>query len=140
VDPRSAWFAQDFSESFMLDDVRNGVIVRPAGHVHEPFIDAEDIADLAVAALTQPGKGSCTRSPAQSCCGSPTQLPNWSAATGRRIGYQPISLADYLAEGWRQGVPDELLEVYIHLFAETLDGRNAWIADGIQCVTGAVPP
>lgn len=52
---RCGWFAQNFSESLLLDPVRYGEVVLPAGDIPEPFIDADDIADVAVAALTQPG-------------------------------------------------------------------------------------
>lgn len=49
---RSAWFAQNFSEDYMLDHVRSGVVALPAGETPEPFVDAGDIADVAVAAFT----------------------------------------------------------------------------------------
>ncbi len=45
---RSSFFAQNFSESFLLDVVAGGEVVLPAGDVGEPFIDVEDIADVAV--------------------------------------------------------------------------------------------
>src|SRR5262249_9618150 len=49
---RAAWFAQNFSEGPLLDGLRRGELVFPAGEVREPFIDVRDIADVAVAALT----------------------------------------------------------------------------------------
>ena len=49
---RSAWFAQNFSEDFWLDFVLGGEVALPAGDTPEPFVDADDIADVAVAALT----------------------------------------------------------------------------------------
>ena len=52
---RASWFAQNFSESFMLDGILAGELVLPAGDTLEPFIDADDIADVAVAALTEAG-------------------------------------------------------------------------------------
>jgi uncharacterized protein YbjT (DUF2867 family) len=48
---RSSFFAQNFSEGFFVDPVV-GEVAFPAGDVVEPFIDADDIADVAVAALT----------------------------------------------------------------------------------------
>lgn len=52
---RCSWFAQNFSEHFLLDAVRGGEIALPAGMVVEPFLDVRDIADVAVKALTEPG-------------------------------------------------------------------------------------
>jgi len=49
---RSTWFAQNFSEDYLVDGVRSGEVALPAGDVPEPFVDADDIADVAVAALT----------------------------------------------------------------------------------------
>ena len=51
---RCNWFAQDFSEHFLLPPVLDGVIALPTD-VPEPFVDLEDVADVAVAALTGDG-------------------------------------------------------------------------------------
>ena len=52
---RATWFAQNFSEDYMIEGVLAGEVALPAGDVPEPFVDADDIADVAVAALT-PGR------------------------------------------------------------------------------------
>src|SRR5918993_3095155 len=52
---RSTWFMQNFSEDYMLEHVLSGEIRLPAGDVPTPFVDADDIADVAVAALTEEG-------------------------------------------------------------------------------------
>jgi uncharacterized protein YbjT (DUF2867 family) len=49
---RCSWFMQNFSEEFLLDQILAGEVALPAGHVRAPFVDAEDIADVAAAALT----------------------------------------------------------------------------------------
>src|SRR4029450_10111463 len=49
---RSTWFAQNFSEDYWRDLVGSAGLPRPARDVPEPFVDADDIADVAVAALT----------------------------------------------------------------------------------------
>jgi uncharacterized protein YbjT (DUF2867 family) len=49
---RSTWFAQNFSEDYWLEQVRSNEVALPAGDTAEPFVDADDIADVAVAALT----------------------------------------------------------------------------------------
>jgi len=48
---RASWFFQNFSEHFLLEPVVAGEVAFPAGQVAEPFIDAEDVADVAAAAL-----------------------------------------------------------------------------------------
>ena len=49
---RSTWFSQNFSESYFLDGLLAGELALPAANTPEPFVDADDIADVAVAALT----------------------------------------------------------------------------------------
>ena len=52
---RASWFAQNFSESYLRDAVLAGEVALPVGAVGEPFVDADDIADVAAAALTEAG-------------------------------------------------------------------------------------
>ena len=49
---RCSWFSQNFSEDHFHDHVMAGELALPVGDVPEPFVDADDIADVAVAALT----------------------------------------------------------------------------------------
>jgi uncharacterized protein YbjT (DUF2867 family) len=50
---RCSWFMQNFSEGYLLEPVLSGEVALPVGDVPEPFVDADDIADVAVAALTE---------------------------------------------------------------------------------------
>ena len=52
---RASWFNQNFSEGEFLGMVLDGAITLPAADIAEPFIDVNDIADVAVAALTEEG-------------------------------------------------------------------------------------
>ena len=52
---RASWFNQNFSEGEFLGMVLDGAITLPAADVPEPFVDVNDIADVAVAALTEDG-------------------------------------------------------------------------------------
>jgi uncharacterized protein YbjT (DUF2867 family) len=54
---RPSWFMQNFTEAFFAPGVAEGQLVSPTGDGAEPFIDAEDIAAVAVAALTEAGHG-----------------------------------------------------------------------------------
>ena len=52
---RCSWFMQNFSERYFTEPLAAGELALPVGDVREPFVDAEDIADVAVAALTEDG-------------------------------------------------------------------------------------
>jgi uncharacterized protein YbjT (DUF2867 family) len=54
---RCTWFMQNFSDDYMLEHVRSGEIRLPAGDVPTPFVDADDIAEMAVATLTDEALG-----------------------------------------------------------------------------------
>ena len=52
---RASWFNQNFSEGYLLDPILDGYVTLPVANIGEPFIDADDIADVAVATLTEAG-------------------------------------------------------------------------------------
>jgi uncharacterized protein YbjT (DUF2867 family) len=52
---RCSFFAQNFSEGAFIDYVLAGEVALPNGDVPEPFVHADDIADVAVVALTEDG-------------------------------------------------------------------------------------
>ena len=50
---RASWFNQNFSEGAFIDMVLSGAITLPAGDTPEPFVDVDDIADVAVAVYVE---------------------------------------------------------------------------------------
>ena len=52
---RASWFNQNFSEGAFVDLVQSGQIILPDVSTPEPYIDVDDIAEVVVVALTQPG-------------------------------------------------------------------------------------
>ena len=74
---RCAMFTQNFSEHFLLEPVLDGVIALPADAVTEPFVDVEDVADVAVAALTTDGHhGRTYELTGPACSASPRSPPS----------------------------------------------------------------
>jgi len=137
---RSAWFAQNFSEDYLLGPVLAGEVVLPAGDVPEPFVDADDIADVAVAALTQDGHaGQVYELTGSRSLTFAEAVGEIARATGRQICYLPVQIDEYAAAAVGQGVPAEVVELLAYLFSEVLDGRNARIADGVRRALGREP-
>jgi uncharacterized protein YbjT (DUF2867 family) len=136
----STWFAQNFSEDYWREHVQGNEVALPAGEVPEPFVDADDIADVAVAALTDDrhiGEVYELTGPRLLTFGEAV----WeiSRAVGREVRYVPISIEDFAATAARQGVPSEVIEMLTLIFGEVLDGRNARLADGVQRALGRRP-
>ncbi len=136
----ASWFAQNFSEDFLADFVAAGDIALPAGTVAEPFVDAEDIADVVVSALTtddhQGRRYEVTGLRLLTFADAAADL---TAATGRAITYTPVTAEESARRMAEQGVPAELIEMLTHLFTEVLDGRNASLADGVHRALGRPP-
>ena len=137
---RSAWFAQNFSEDHLLGPVLVGEVALPAGDTPEPFVDADDIASVAVAALTQDGHvGQIYELTGSRLLTFAEAVGEIAAATGRHIGYLPVPLDEFAAAAARQGVPAGVVELLTYLFGEVLDGRNARVADGVRRALGREP-
>ncbi|MGH9163300.1 MAG: NmrA family transcriptional regulator [Vicinamibacteraceae bacterium] len=134
---RCSWFSQNFSEGYFLDGVLAGHLMLPAGDVGEPFVDVDDIADVAVTALTEEGHaGQLYELTGPRLLSFPEAVAEIARATGREIRYSQVPMDGYSAELARLGTPADLIWLITYLFTEVLDGRNAWIADGVQRALG----
>ncbi|MFD8590230.1 NAD(P)H-binding protein [Streptomyces sp. NPDC059637] len=133
---RASWFNQNFSESFFLDPVLSGELVLPTGDAVEPFVDADDVADVAVAALTDDEhSGRVHELSGPRLLSFHDVAAELSAATGREVRYTPVGLDEYRAALREDGLPAEFAD----LFGLILDGRNAHLVDGVQQVLGRPP-
>lgn len=138
---RASWFAQNFSEHFLLPAVLDGVITLPvAPGITEPFVDLDDVADVAVTALTGPGHDrqiyEVTGSRLLTFDDVASEL---SRATGRAIRFASVSPEAFARDARRYGVPADEVDVLVHLFVEILDGHNSFLADGVRRALGRPP-
>jgi uncharacterized protein YbjT (DUF2867 family) len=130
---RASWFCQNFSESFMLQGVMAGELVLPAGDIAEPFVDADDIADVAVAALTQPRhrnkvfEVSGPRALTFAQC-----MQEISEALGRQVTYTRVPVDAYINFLQEQGLSQEMRWLLRELFTVVLDGRNSHPVSGVE--------
>jgi uncharacterized protein YbjT (DUF2867 family) len=137
---RATWFMQNFSEDYMIEHILAGAIALPAGDTPEPFVDADDIADVAVAALTDDKHvGQLYELTGPRLLTFAEAAEEISNATGRDIPYVPVSLEEHAAAAAEQGVPVEVIDLLTYLFSEVLDGRNAHVTDGVQRALGREP-
>jgi uncharacterized protein YbjT (DUF2867 family) len=137
---RSAWFAQNFSEDYLLESVLSGVVSLADGGTPEPFVDVDDIADVAVAALTDDRHvGELYELTGPRLLTFADAVGEIAAATGREIRYVPVSVEAHAEVSLAAGVPADVVELLTYLFGEVLDGRNAHLADGVQRALGRPP-
>jgi len=136
---RASWFAQNFSEGYLLGPVLEGVIALPAGEVAEPFVDIDDIADVAVAALTdRRHAGQLYELTGPRLLTFAQLAAEISEAAGYTVQYMPISFDDFRAAMTDVTGP-ELADMFTELCREVFDGRNASLGDGVQKALGREP-
>jgi uncharacterized protein YbjT (DUF2867 family) len=137
---RSTWFMQNFSEDYMLDHVLSGEIRLPAGDVPTPFLDIDDLADIAVEALTDDRHvGRLYELTGPRSLTMAEVAAEISVAADREVSYAPVSLDQHAAEAAEHGVPPEFVEFLTYLFGEVVDGRNASTTDGVRRALGREP-
>jgi len=136
---RAAWFAQNFSEGYLRDPILGGVLPMPGGDIREPIIDIEDIADVAVAALTEDGhRGKLYEVTGPRLMTFAEMADVLGRATGRPIRHIPISFEDFHANVAASG-GSFVADVFTAIARETLDGRNAHTTDGVMQALGRPP-
>lgn len=137
---RCSWFNQNFSEGYLLEPIQHGHVALPAGDVSEPFIDVEDIADVAVAALTEEGHaGQLYELTGPRLITFKQAMAEVSKTTGKPIVYEQISAEEYKAMLTEYQIPEVVIWLVSYLFTEVLDGRNESLADGVQRALGRAP-
>jgi uncharacterized protein YbjT (DUF2867 family) len=137
---RCAWFNQNFDENYLLEPILSGEVALPSGNVPEPFVDAEDIADVAVAALTEDGHaGELSELTGPRLLTMEEAIGEIAEAAGRDIRFVPVSLEEYEALLAEEQVPAEFVSFLIYLFSTVLDGRNTYLTDGVRRALGREP-
>lgn len=137
---RSNNFSQNFSEDLWRQPLLDGRLALPMGATPEPFVDAQDIADVAATLLTSPGHHEQVYD-----LSGPRALTFAAAvatiaeATGRPIRYVQLTPEQYRAELLAEGLPPEVVTAMDVLFAGMRAGHLAEPADGVRRVLGRDP-
>ena len=136
---RCAFFDQNFEEAF-VDAVRYGVLALPGGDTAEPFLDADDIADVVFAALTEDGHiGQLYELTGPRLLMFSDVAAELSAAVGHEVQYMSVTPSEFASALVTAGFPEEEAVPISELFAEVLDGRNTHLTDGVQRALGRSP-
>jgi uncharacterized protein YbjT (DUF2867 family) len=101
---------------------------------------AEDIADVAVAALAQDGHaGRIYEVTGPRALRFGEAVDEIAGASGRPVRFVPVTIEQFAAAMQQQSVPGDVVSLVSYLFTEVLDGRNARLADGVQRAFGREP-
>mgnify|MGYP002621907385 CR=1 FL=1 len=137
---RASWFNQNFSEGAFVEMVRAGRITLPDVDTPEPFVDADDVAEVAAVALTEPGHvGEIYEVTGPRLLTLADVASEISRAAGREVRYAPVPHVDFVDGIMQAGAPRDVVWMLDYLFATVLDGRNAHLSDGVQRALGRPP-
>lgn len=134
---RASWFAQNFSESFMLDGILSGELALPVGEVLEPFIDADDIADVAIATITKAElRNTLFEVTGPRAITFEQCVQAISDAIGYPVKYTPVPIDAFIRELREQNAPEDVQWLMRELFTVVLDGRNSQVMNGVEEALG----
>ncbi|MCP1518677.1 uncharacterized protein YbjT (DUF2867 family) [Pseudomonas migulae] len=134
---RASWFFQNFSEAHFLEPILQGELALPVGNIAEPFVDVEDIAEIAVEALTKPGhSGQLYELTGPRALTFAEAVAEIAHANKRDVGFVAVPPDAYRQALEQAQLPTELIELVLYLFTTVLDGRNTPAADGVQRALG----
>jgi uncharacterized protein YbjT (DUF2867 family) len=137
---RPNWFAQNFSEGPWAQGIRDGVLTLPTGDGRAPFVDAEDIAEVAAAALTgdrHHGEVYELTGPRAVSFGEAVDLI--ARAAGRTIEHADVDPEVFIERQTACGVPENVARLLTGLLTDLRDGRPTDLGDGVERALGRPP-
>ena len=138
---RASWFSQNFSESFFLEPIQQGVVALPKAHLKAPYVDANDIADVAVEVLLNEGhEGQIYELTGPELLSFEEVIATIAKASKRNLKFIPVSLPEYVAGMKAQGIPEDVIWLIDYLFTEVLDNKdNQVVTNDIEKLLGRPP-
>lgn len=135
---RASWFNQNFSESFFLDPILAGHVALPQANAKVPYIDTDDIADVAVEVLmNETHNGQIYELTGSRLLTFQEVVNEIASATERTIEFTPISLSAYTKMLKEFQVPSDYIWLINYLFTEVLGKEgNDVITHDVERVLG----
>ncbi len=137
---RASWFNQNFSEGAFVEMVLAGKITLPDVDTPEPYVDVDDIVEVAVVSLLEDrheGEIYEVTGPRMLTLAQIAQ--ELSNATGRTIEYVSVPHEGFVESVTNSGAPKDVVWMLDYLFSTVLDGRNAYLTDGVERALGRKP-
>lgn len=137
---RPTWFMQNFSEGIHAAEVAGGRISAPTGVGAVPFVDADDIAAVAVALLA----GDAPLGRAYDLSGpSALTMADVARLIGDAAGF-PVVHDDADPDRWEAevraaGLPADYAALLTMLYGIVRSGADAALSDGVAAATGRAP-
>lgn len=138
---RPGFFAQNLESAYRDDIVGDGRLYVPAGHAPVNWVDVRDVGEAAVRILMAPaphrGAAYTLTGPGAVAWEEVARL--LSAASGRRVRYQPASIAGYVAHLALRGLPPGAIAVQTVLHVLLRFGQGAGRDPALAMLLGHAP-
>ena len=133
-------FMQNFSTVGAEGIRRTGALIEPAGDGATSFVDARDIAAVAVAALSEQGQeGQAYDLTGPAAVTRHQVAAAISEACGREVRYVPVEEEQFQRGMVEMGAPEAVVAMLAGFYRYVRAGQTAALADGVQSVTGRAP-
>lgn len=137
---RSSWFLQNFSEGIFLESISAGRVLFPKVETREPFVDLDDLCDLAFASLvTENHKNKLYELTGPELVSFRDVFETIAEVTNQTIPFEELPLDDYLSTLKEFGLPEDVLWLIDYLFRTVLDGRNESVENDLELALGRKP-
>lgn len=137
---RPSWVLQNFLPTSAFTPVRDGKISLPAGNAGVGFVDARDVAAVAIAALTEPDHENRAYTLTGPEAATHAQLANaLSEASGQQIVYEDLPPEDYVRQVTAAGWSPASIKSVTRLFDDMRSGGAAVVSDDVYQVTKRPP-
>jgi uncharacterized protein YbjT (DUF2867 family) len=134
---RLRWFNQNFSEDFLLQPVLSGQLRAPAGAGREAFVDADDIAEVAVAALTDDRHAGCFYEvTGPRLLGFADIADEITRGAGHPLAYVPLEPDAFVEEQIRQGTPADWAYTLSAIYQDIGSHKLETVSGDVQAVLG----
>ncbi|PWV55163.1 NAD(P)H-binding protein [Nocardiopsis sp. L17-MgMaSL7] len=137
---RPGWFSQNLSEGFLGQEVRSGRMRLPTGDGAATWIDAEDIAAVAVAALTEDGHHGRTYELSGSRALDLTEVAREiSHGLGREVTHTPVTVEEFVSEHVARGWSEEEARDLASALSPIPRGKDTHVSPGVGEALGREP-
>jgi len=134
---RASWFNQNFSESIFLEPLLAGFVALPQGNVLEPFIDANDIAEVVTEALlNDKHNGQTYELTGPRLLSFEQAVSEIAKVIKKEIVFESLTIEKYINMLREYQVPEDEIWLINYLFSEVMDGRNSSTTNDIEKVLG----
>lgn len=135
---RASWFNQNWSESFFLDPIISGEVALPMADVLIPFVDANDIAEVAAKVLLDDTyNGEIIEVTGPELITFRDIISIISKASNKKLNFYDITLEQYIDGMKHMQIPDDVVWLIEYLFSHVLTNpKNQQVVNDIERVLG----